>query len=619
MKPHLNLIVLSILLVKFCSFSQTGTSTEPFTSLQQSSSVTIPGTYYFTIGGNSFSTQVDAAGFALVAIDFGNGSGTLPQGSALTSTTRGILSASILGNIGFFNQTKLTGPSVNYISSNQMIANRVKNFKPICIGNADYFYPSDWVNNGSTTATQFSNASCTPTASYTATLAQIVFHGCGNAYAFHWLSEAGQVRQEWHVGNIAPTASLRLWIKTTCTPPADPGFGINKWNVNAYSYDKINTSANNYVEDFNSLSTLATSTKFVNYGHYTDNNVSINTIANWNLGNNPSNSSTWNGCSLKDDYFVTRFRRKGFPSGFYKISLPHNDDGIKIYLNGTEIYSYNGCCTDKGVIFQGALCSTSELEIRMIERIDASRLVLNIESIPWPVNAGADATVIGNTTNSIGTIVNTPNAALTSNSWTSSPVSSIGATVPVSVTPSQTTSYTLTSVANGCTFTDQVLLEVFEYLPVELLSFDVNCVGENTKEISWSTASERNSDYFSIEKSSDGVDWIEINRVEAAGNSSSIIQYSMIDSASDDNTVYYRLNQVDNDGKNKLYDAQSIVCLENETVRIYPNPTTDGKFSLSKDVQYEIFDNIGNKINTIEKSGIYFILIEGKLYKLINI
>jgi hypothetical protein len=163
------------------------------------------------------------------------------------------------------------------------------------------------------------------------------------------------------------------------------------------------------------------------------------------------------------------------------------------------------------------------------------------------------------------------------------------------------------------------LLEVFEYLPVELLSFDVNCEGGNTKEISWSTASERNSNYFSIEKSSDGVDWIEINRVEAAGNSSSIIQYSMIDSASDENTVYYRLNQVDNDGKNKLYDAQSIVCLENETVRIFPNPTTDGKFSLSKDVEYEIFDNIGNKINTIEKSGIYFILVEGKLYKLINI
>ena len=608
MKPHLNLIVLSILLVKFCSFSQTGTSTEPFTSLQQSSAVTVPGIYYFNIGGNSFSTQVDAAGFAMVAIDFGNGSGTLPQGAALTSTTRGILSASILGNIGFFNQTKLTGPSINYISSNHMIANRIKNFKPISIGNVDN-YSTDWVNNGSTTGTGFTTT-CTPSSSYNATLAQIIYHACGNFYGLHWMPSGGDVKQEWHVGNIAPTASMRLWIKTTCTPPADPGFGTNSWNVNAYSYDKINTSANNFVEDFNSLSTLNSSTKFVDYGYYTDNNLSINTSANWNSANNPSTSSTWNGCSLKNDYFVTRFRRKGFPSGFYKISLPHNDDGIKIYLNGSEIYSFNGCCTDKGVIFQGALCSTSELEIRMIERIDASRLVLNIESIPWPVDAGANATVIGNTTNSIGTIVNTANAALTSNTWTSSPSSSISSSVPVSVTPLETTTYTLTSVANGCTFTDQVLLEVFGVLPVELLSFDVNCVEENSKEISWSTASERNSDYFSIEKSSDGIDWIEINRVEAAGNSTSILQYSMIDSASDENTVYYRLNQVDNDGKSKLYDAVSAICKEGETIRVFPNPTTDGKFSLSKDVEYEIFDNIGNKINTIEKSGIYFILVD---------
>jgi hypothetical protein len=427
------------------------------------------------------------------------------------------------------------------------------------------------------------------------------------------------VRQEWHVGNIAPTASLRLWIKTTCTPPADPGFGINKWNVNAYSYDKINTSANNFVEDFNSLSNLNSSTKFVNYGYYTDNNLSINTSANWNPANNPSTSSTWSGCSLKNDYFVTRFRRKGFPSGFYKISLPLNNDGIKIYLNGSEIYSFNGCCMDNGVIFQGALCSSSELEIRMIERIDESRLVLNIESIPWPVDAGANATVIGNTTNTIGTIVNTSNAASTSNSWTSSPASTIGSTFPTSVIPNETTTYTLTSVANGCSYSDQVTLEVFEYLPVELLSFDVNCVEDNSKEITWSTASERNSAYFSIEKSSDGIDWKEINRVEGAGNSTSILQYSMIDSAKDENTIYYRLNQFDSDGKSKLYDAVSAICKEGETIRIFPNPTTDGKFTLSKDVEYTIFDSVGNKINSIEKSGVYILLIEGKLYKLVNL
>jgi hypothetical protein len=144
-------------------------------------------------------------------------------------------------------------------------------------------------------------------------------------------------------------------------------------------------------------------------------------------------------------------------------------------------------------------------------------------------------------------------------------------------------------------------------------------VGENLKEISWSTASERNSAYFSIEKSSDGINWNEINKVQAAGNSTSILQYSMIDNFKDENTIYYRLNQVDNDGKSILYNPESAICIEDETIRIFPNPTSDGKFTLSKEVDYDIFDSVGNKINSIEKSGVYLILIEGKLYKLINL
>lgn len=306
--------------------------------------------------------------------------------------------------------------------------------------------------------------------------------------------------------------------------------------------------------------------------------------------------------------------------GFYKISLPYNDNGVKIFLNGVEIYSFNGCCTNKGVVFQGALCASSELEIRMIEYLSNSKLVLNIESIPWPVNAGVDADVIGGETNSIGLIVNSANASLlTSNTWISSPSSSIASNVPASVAPTETTTYTLNSIANGCTFTDQVTLFVIGLLPVEIISFNVNCIDENKKEISWSTASEHNAAFFIVEKSSDGSEWKVINKIEAAGNSSSRIDYSITDYSISENTVYYRLKQVDRDGVYKMYDAKSIYCLEEDEIRIYPNPTSDGKFTISKDVEYTIFDSVGNKINSIEKSGVYLILIEGKLFKLINL
>lgn len=620
MKPLKQFNVLIAVLLSFISFSQNGSISNPFTSLGQSANVTSAGTYFFNIGNQSFSSFVDNNGFMLVAIDYGNASGTLPTYSNLATNTRGVLNPAVLLNLDFFDQVKVTGPRINYVTNNQLNANRIRHFKPLMRGNSDFTNGIDWTNNGGSITTQFSSncvgalpAGVTHTDSVK--LSQVILHACGNVNGIHWMPSFGNVREVHSNGNIAASNTLRIWIKRTCAPPTDPGFGINSWNMNGYSFDEINPTS-----DFNDLSILPTSPKFINYGHYTTNSVSVNTLNNWGISSNPSSASSWTGCTLKNDNFVLRGRRKGFPLGFYKISLPYNDDGIKIYLNGSEIYSFIDCCTDKGVIFQGALCSTSELEFRMIEYSGGSRLDLKIESIPWPVDAGSNATVIGNTTNSIGTVLNSANASLlTSNTWTSSSVSSIGSTVPTSVIPSETTTYTLTSVSNGCTYTDQVTLEVFEFLPVELLSFDVYCIEENKKEISWSTASERNSAYFSIEKSSNGIDWNEINNVEAAGNSLSTIVYSIKDNSSDDNTVYYRLNQVDKDGNSKLYDAQSVVCLEDETIRIYPNPTTDGKFTLSKDIEYTIFDSVGNKINAIEKSGVYLILIDGKLFKLINL
>lgn len=608
---------LSFILFFFSSFCQvpTGSSVDPFTSMQHASTVTSAGTYYFSIGGNTFSTQVDAFGYVLVAIDFGNGTGVLPSSSSLTGLTRGILNRTILKNLDFFNSVKLTGPNINYTSQNQMIVNRIRNFKPLSRGWEDYYYNNDWQNNGGALTTAFDSGVCGSTDD-SLKLSEQIHHSCSNAAGLHWMPTNGFVKERYDLGNITAAQSLNLWIKATCTQPINPGFGINSWNVMAYTYNE-----NNYTSDFNSMSTLSESTAGDFYGYYTDASLSINTSTKWSAAGNPSFAGGWTGCSMKNDYFITEFKRKGFPSGYYSFTLPSQyDEGVKIFVNGTEVASFSNCCTNQGVVFNGALCSTSEVTVRLIERTAEAKLTLYIQEIAWPVDAGVNETAIGNSPKSIGTVVNSANAALlTSNTWTSSPSSSIAASVPVTVSPASTTTYTLTSLANGCTFTDQVTLSVYEYLPVELLSFDVNCVNENTKEISWSTASERNSAYFSIEKSSDGIDWKEINKVQAAGNSTSILQYSMIDNVLDDNTVYYRLNQVDTDGENKLYDAQSIVCLDNETIRIYPNPTSYGNFKLSKDVEFTIFDSVGNKINSIDKSGVYLILIENKLYKLINL
>jgi uncharacterized repeat protein (TIGR02543 family) len=116
-------------------------------------------------------------------------------------------------------------------------------------------------------------------------------------------------------------------------------------------------------------------------------------------------------------------------------------------------------------------------------------------------------------------------------------------------------------------------------LPVELIDFSAYCEG-NTSHVSWTTASEKNSDYFEVEVSTDLVSWSEVAQINAAGNSSSKREYKISDNLSR-GLRYYRLVQVDFDGKQRIYDPISLNCGGSESVfLIYPNPTS-GDFVVS--------------------------------------
>jgi len=84
-------------------------------------------------------------------------------------------------------------------------------------------------------------------------------------------------------------------------------------------------------------------------------------------------------------------------------------------------------------------------------------------------------------------------------------------------------------------------------LPVELISFGVLKM-ENSNYLTWSTASEKNTSFFSIEKSYDMLNFFEIGRLDAAINSSVIRNYSFNDSQINEGITYYRLKIVDLDG-----------------------------------------------------------------------
>jgi len=103
-------------------------------------------------------------------------------------------------------------------------------------------------------------------------------------------------------------------------------------------------------------------------------------------------------------------------------------------------------------------------------------------------------------------------------------------------------------------------------LPVELLKFAAS-PQNNTVKLDWTTASEINNDYFSIERSKNAVDFEQIQTIQGAGNSRILLEYSAFDFHPLSGKSYYRLRQTDFDGKSTVSKMVSVdFSLENNTV-----------------------------------------------------
>jgi hypothetical protein len=96
-------------------------------------------------------------------------------------------------------------------------------------------------------------------------------------------------------------------------------------------------------------------------------------------------------------------------------------------------------------------------------------------------------------------------------------------------------------------------------LPIELISFEgISKSGYN--HLFWKTASESNNDYFTIEKTQDGINYNTVININGAGNSNTTLSYDYIDYNVDNTINYYRLKQTDYDGK---YSYSNIISLDN--------------------------------------------------------
>ncbi|MFZ4058838.1 MAG: T9SS type A sorting domain-containing protein, partial [Ferruginibacter sp.] len=112
-------------------------------------------------------------------------------------------------------------------------------------------------------------------------------------------------------------------------------------------------------------------------------------------------------------------------------------------------------------------------------------------------------------------------------------------------------------------------------LPVLLSLFNASLIGSNLAKVNWATSMELNSARFEVERSIDGRNFRTIATVAAAGNASSTVQYAINDDVTGINEalVYYRLKQIDLDGKTVVSKVVSIRLRKDiKDLIVSPNP-----------------------------------------------
>lgn len=141
-------------------------------------------------------------------------------------------------------------------------------------------------------------------------------------------------------------------------------------------------------------------------------------------------------------------------------------------------------------------------------------------------------------------------------------------------------------------------------LPITLASFEAKPLEDKSVNLTWQTVSEENNDYFSIEHSTDGINFREVAQQVGNGTTSTVQNYSFLHRNVDNGLHYYRLKQVDFDGK---FEYSAIVTAKvtfaNDDVILTPNPTSDmvliqTKMPFERDADFQILNMQGQVVLT---------------------
>lgn len=142
-------------------------------------------------------------------------------------------------------------------------------------------------------------------------------------------------------------------------------------------------------------------------------------------------------------------------------------------------------------------------------------------------------------------------------------------------------------------------------LPVELISFEAKQKA-SIVELTWAMATELNSDFFTIERSSDGVNFEFVMQVKSVGNTNEESHYITFDLDPEPGRTYYRLTQTDLDGTFERLAVSRVDIsggVESFNIRMFPNPSRDGNFTLvlpetSNGARVDVIDQMGRVIQS---------------------
>ena len=116
-------------------------------------------------------------------------------------------------------------------------------------------------------------------------------------------------------------------------------------------------------------------------------------------------------------------------------------------------------------------------------------------------------------------------------------------------------------------------------LDIDLKDLYVNCYS-NYYQLDWQTLTEKNTDYFLVQRSLNLSDWTDVVHMKAAGNSQALKSYTYQDAFDAFSQVYYRLVEVDLDRSERILMIRSAQCAANaeDEIVIYPNPSQNTFF-----------------------------------------